>query len=146
MEIPEPTRPLNHHIPLQVRFNDFDAFGHINNNVYLEFFDLGKALYFNEITGCEFDPAAIAAVVVNINCNFYAPTRMGEELEVQTACTRLGDRSLTLEQRIVNPATGSVKSAATTVMAGFDLETQGSAPINPRLREALIARDDPARS
>ncbi len=135
--IKEPSRPLRHRVDLQVRFGDFDSYGHINNNVYLQFFDLGKALYFNEITGKAFDVEAISAAVVNINCNFYAPTVMGEDLIVQTACCHLGDRSLTLEQRILNPNNGSIKCDAITVMAGFDIKTQSSAPIREELKRAI---------
>lgn len=141
MEIKEPSRPLNHRVDLQVRFNDFDGFGHINNNVYLEFFDLGKALYFNDLTGGEYDPEAISAVVVNINCNFYAPTRMGEPLQVRTACVHIGDRSLVLEQQIVNPDSGGVKCDARTVMAGFDIATQGPAPIRETLKAAIAEKE-----
>jgi acyl-CoA thioester hydrolase len=135
--IKEPSRPLRHRVDLQVRFGDFDSFGHLNNNVYLQFFDLGKALYFNEITGKAFDPESVSAAVVNINCNFYAPTLMGEDLIVQTACCHLGDRSITLEQRILNPSNGSIKCDAITVMAGFDIKTQSSAPIKEALRKAI---------
>lgn len=135
--IKEPSRPLRHSVDLQVRFGDFDMFGHLNNNVYLQFFDLGKSLYFRDLTGKKFDVESIGAAVVNINCNFYAPTSVDENLVVLTACTRLGDRSITLEQRILNPATGSIKCDATSVLAGFDIKTQSSAPILPALRQAI---------
>ncbi len=137
--IKEPSRPLKHTVELQVRFGDFDIFGHLNNNIYLQFFDLGKALYFNDLTGKQYDAESISAAVVNINCNFYAPTALGEDLVVKTACTRLGDRSFTLEQRILNPTTGSIKCDAVSILAGFDIKTQSSAPILPSLRAAITA-------
>ena len=36
----------NHRVPVQLRFNDADALGHINNSVYFSFYDLGKTEYF----------------------------------------------------------------------------------------------------
>jgi acyl-CoA thioester hydrolase len=135
--IKEPSRPLQHCVDLQMRFGDYDMFGHLNNNIYLQFFDLGKSLYFNDLTGKQNDAESLGAAVVNINCNFYAPTAPGEKLVVKTACTRIGDKSLTLEQRILNPETGSIKSDAVSVLAGFDVKTQSSAPIIPSLRAAI---------
>ncbi len=47
--IPEAGFPFNHRLELQIRFNDIDMFGHLNNSVYLQFFDLGKMNYFNTV-------------------------------------------------------------------------------------------------
>ena len=32
--------------PIQLRFNDIDQMGHVNNAVIMEFFDYGKMKYF----------------------------------------------------------------------------------------------------
>ena len=37
---------FNHTLPIQLRFNDVDKFGHVNNTVYFSFYDLGKTEYF----------------------------------------------------------------------------------------------------
>ena len=34
-----------HRIPIQIRFNDVDRYGHVNNNAYFAFYDLGKEDY-----------------------------------------------------------------------------------------------------
>ena len=36
-------------LPLQIRFSDIDALGHINNNIYFSYFDLGKVNYLHPI-------------------------------------------------------------------------------------------------
>lgn len=130
-------RPFRHIVPLQMRFGDYDTFGHINNNVYMAFYDLGKSLYFTDVLDRPFSPLTVAAVVVNVNVDFLAPTTIGERLEVRTMVTHLGERSVTMYQRIVNPDTGSVKTQATSILAGFDVTTQGSAPLNPELVDAI---------
>ena len=37
---------FHHTLPIQLRFNDVDKFGHVNNTVYFSFYDLGKTEYF----------------------------------------------------------------------------------------------------
>ena len=46
---------FNHTLPIQLRFNDVDKFGHVNNTVYFSFYDLGKASYFETVKGKEID-------------------------------------------------------------------------------------------
>ena len=31
-----------HRLPIQIRFNDVDRYGHVNNNAYFAYYDLGK--------------------------------------------------------------------------------------------------------
>lgn len=114
---------FRHHIPLQMRFNDIDMLGHLNNSVYLTFMDLAKAKYFNEVNGDPVDISTMGIVVVNINANFCVPTFFDEEIEVETAVIAIGDKSMTLEQRIYSVPDHQVKCSCRTVMAGFDVKT-----------------------
>lgn len=133
--------PLSHRTEIQVRFGDFDMFGHINNNAYLQYLDLGKALYFSEVVQDSLNPVTLGMVIVNINVNFFSPTVPDEPIVLETACIRLGERSAQLGQRILNPVTGNVKCEAITTMAGFDVKTQSGAPIPEPVRRALAARE-----
>lgn len=40
---------FHHTLPIQLRFNDVDKFGHVNNTVYFSFYDLGKTEYFGSV-------------------------------------------------------------------------------------------------
>ena len=75
---------FRHSLPLQIRFNDIDTLGHVNNSVYFPFFDLGKADYFNAVRGENVDWKKADIVVANINCDFLAPVYFNEKIEVRT--------------------------------------------------------------
>ena len=113
--------------------------GHINNTVLIQYFDLGKMRYFEDILGKNFTQKGFSAVIVNINCDFFAPAFIDDDLEVRTATVAMGDKSLTLEQRIVDSKTGEVKCASRTVMAGFDPVGLKSAPIGDKFTSAIAA-------
>lgn len=121
--------PFRHCQPLQIRFSDIDMLGHLNNNVYLTFMDLAKIRYFSAVKGTPITAQDLAMVVVHIDCDFLAPTFLDDNIEVWTRVTRIGDRSLNLEQRIVNADTGEVKCIGRTVMAGYDPATALGAPL-----------------
>lgn len=135
--VADPGHPFYHAVGLQTRFNDYDMLGHLNNNIYLTFMDMAKVRYFQDANPEPVDWKEAGVVVVNINCSFYAPSLYGEPLEALTAVTSIGEKSLTLEQRILNSETGETKCVGLTVMAGFDPATMTSAPIAPRWVELI---------
>ncbi|MCM1076915.1 MAG: acyl-CoA thioesterase [Bacteroides sp.] len=121
---------FRHRMPLQMRFNDIDLLGHLNNSVYLTFMDLAKARYFEDVNGGPVDISRMGIVIVNINANFCAPTFFNEEIEVETATVAIGEKSLTLEQRIYSMPGHQVKCSCRTIMAGFDIRSNTSIPIS----------------
>lgn len=116
-------------LPVQIRFSDIDMLGHLNNNVYLTFFDLAKIDYFGAAMGRSVTATDLCMVVVNINCDFLSPSFLGDCLEVWTQAVHIGEKSLVLEQRIVERNTGVTKCVSRTVMAGYDPETHQGAPL-----------------
>ncbi|MCH5346893.1 MAG: acyl-CoA thioesterase [Muribaculaceae bacterium] len=129
--------PYRHYIPLQTRFTDFDMLGHLNNNVYMAFMDMGKADYFTRVMEGNVDWTNPGVVVVNINCDYFAPVMPGEEIELLTTVDSVGQHSFTMDQRILNASTGEVKCAARTVMVGFDTMTGQSTLIPDAWIKAL---------
>ena len=126
---PEVEFEFRHRQPVQIRFNDIDIFGHLNNTIYMAFLDLGKARYYTDVLGNVFNLKGTSAVIVNTNISFCSPTYMEEPLCVLTACSRVSRHSFTLDQRVVNPATGDVKCYASTVLAAFDARTATGADL-----------------
>lgn len=133
----EVTTPYRHTVPVQLRFNDIDALGHMNNAAYFSVFDLAKAAYFNEVRGEKIDWTRIDVVIANINCNFFTQTFFHEPVAVQTQTVRIGQRSIQLMQQVINSETGEVKAQCSVVMVSFDVATGTSKPLSDQWREAL---------
>lgn len=134
-----PLSEFEHSVDLQIRFNDIDILGHLNNTVYFSFFDTGKAYYFEHIMGGKMDWKRVEAVIANVDCAYISPIYFGEEIEVRTRCMEVHEKSFKLQQVIVEKKTGEIKAAAETVMVSFDPETKKSMPVPDRWREALMA-------
>ena len=104
--------------------------------------DLGKTSYFNSVKADLIDWKFINVVVVNINCNFYSPGYINEPIAVLTTITSISQRSLKMEQRVINTETGDVKCAGTTIMAGFDPTTAQGAEIDPEWVKAICSYEE----
>ena len=134
----ESTLPIFHHsLPLQLRFNDIDLLGHVNNSVYFSFYDLGKARYFEAVKAQNIDWKKADVVVANVNADFLSPIYSGEAIAVQTATVEIGNRSFKLLQQIINTETGQVKGICRTVMVGFDITAGTAALISDDWKDAL---------
>ena len=140
--VPQATQPFRHVTPIQIRFNDIDVIGHINNNAYLEYMDLGKTAYFNAVKPELVNWKHINVVIVNINCDFFSPGYINEPIAVLTTVTSISQRSLKLEQRIINIETGDVKCVGHTVMAGFDPVTAQGAEIDAEWVKSICAYEE----
>lgn len=136
----EAMRKLFHHrVPIQIRFNDVDRLGHVNNNAYFAYYDLGKEEYVKNVLHIDYDTAEVVPVVANINADFFAPIFYGDEIVVETRICNLGQKSFTLEQQAVNQQTGDVVCRCSTVMVCYSLREKASADIPETYRHAIEA-------
>lgn len=127
---------FHHILPIQLRFNDVDQFGHVNNTVYFSFYDLGKTDYFQTVCP-HVDWGRDGVVVVHIETDFLAQIRATEPIAVETAVTAIGTKSFDLLQRAINTQTGEIKCICRSVMVAFDLLQRESKPLDEEWIEAI---------
>ncbi len=130
---------FRHRVPIQIRFNDVDRYGHVNNNAYFAFYDLGKEDYLANVLRVNYRESDVVPVIANINADFFQPIFYGDKIVVETRIAHIGQKSFTLQQRAVNEKTGLVVCQCATVMVCFSLKEQVSASIPEAYREAILA-------
>lgn len=131
-----PLSKFDHSVDLQIRFNDIDILGHLNNTVYFSFYDTGKAYFFEHIMG-KMDWQHVESVIANVDCAYIAPIYFGEEIAVYTRCAGVFDKSFVIQQVIVEKNSGEIRSCAESVMVAFDPVTKKSMQVPDRWRAAL---------
>ena len=73
---------FKHSVPVQLRFNDADSLGHVNNSVYFSFYDLGKTEYFKAVRGESIFNNPIDIVVSHAKVCFLAPVFLTDNITV----------------------------------------------------------------
>jgi len=127
---------FHHTLPVQIRFNDVDKFGHVNNTVYFQFYDTGKTEYFADVCpNVDWEKEAI--VVVHIEANFISQIKGSDHIAVQTAVSKVGKKSFHLVQQVIDVDTQEVKCVCTSVMVTFDLEKHESMDLTPEWVSAM---------
>ena len=126
-----------HTLPIQIRFNDVDQMGHVNNAVIMEYFDLGKSAFFTE-AGIPPEQGDFTVMIVHFEVDFTSQIRYHDKIAVTTAVKRIGNKSIAVEQHIVNQETGADCAVCNTVMAGYCRSAHSSAPIPEELKTILL--------
>ncbi len=110
---------FRHITPVQVRFNDIDIMGHVNNSVHQNYYDLARIEYFKVVLREEIDWFGFTVVIASITIDFYKPVLLQEKAAVRTRVEQIGEKSLTMIQELFNPETGEVKSFNRAVLVGY---------------------------
>lgn len=127
---------FKHTVPLQIRFNDVDKFGHVNNAVYLTFYDLGKTDYIGSICP-NVDWERDAIVIVHLEVDFVSQIFGTDQIAVQTAVTSIGTKSFDLLQRVIDTQTGTVKCICKSTMVTYDLTEHTTKPLSEEWVNAI---------
>lgn len=106
-------------IPIQVRFRDTDAMGHVNNAVYLSYLELARMEYWKNLFGLEeFDK--VDFILARLEIDYRVPVKLGDLISVYIRMTEMGGSSFKFEYAIVEEKTSRVMTTARTVQAFYD--------------------------
>lgn len=92
---------MSHRTELKVRGFHCDAYGHVNNARYLEFFEEGRwsALEAHGLIK-KFNELGLQFYIVNINLNFKLALLPDQHFVVETSLGEVGRKTLTFHQEI----------------------------------------------
>lgn len=104
---------------IQVRFSDLDFLGHVSNSVYAQYFDLARIDFFNEVDKLSKTPHN---VIASVKMDMLREIRFDHEVVVDTWCSHVGNKSMTIEHHIY--ADGECATTSSSVVVGFDRKTR----------------------
>ncbi len=119
-----------HRTDIQVRFNDTDALGHINNSSYALYAELGRLELLKHI-----DALTGNFILACLNINFRAQITYLQKVYVNTYIKKLGNSSITMNHDIY--ADDKLAANANSVIVRFDYKANKSVPVPEGLRERL---------
>ncbi len=126
-----------HRTPVQIRFNDVDVMGHVNNSVYQHYFDYARLQYFERVFGYRLDWHDEVLVLVRIEIDFIKPVYMYDPVKVVTKVYHLGNKSLKMEQRLVGEQDDDIRCRSRAVLSGFNYQKGESIPLQDEWREQI---------
>jgi acyl-CoA thioester hydrolase len=108
--------------PVFIRFSDLDAMGHVNNAVYLSYFEEARIAFFKERIGLNWNWSENGILVVRNEIDYKAPIFHNDAPIAKTWCQSIGRSSLTINYELVLTRSGSeiIASTGSTVIVCYN--------------------------
>ncbi len=138
---PRPTpQPRDHYRafrPIGTRWMDNDVYGHVNNVVYYSWFDTAVNAWLIEQGALDIQAGDVIGLVVETQCNYFAPLAFPQTVEAGIRVAHLGQSSVRYEVGLF--AAGETLAAACGhfVHVYVDRETRRPVPLPNKLRKTL---------
>ena len=130
---PWPTR-----LSAPVSWSDMDAFGHVNNTMYLKWFENARIAWF-EACGVMAEmsvpgKAGIGPILASTSCRFLRPVAYPDRIVAEARTVRIGRSSFTMAYRVHSETLNTLVAEGEGVVVMVDYGTGQSAPISEALR------------
>lgn len=128
--------------PIDIRWGDMDAYGHVNNAQYFTYCESARIRYFDELDleACRDDPRHGPAVVT-ATCNFRQQVHYPSQLEVCVRASHIGRKSFTLEYSLFRAGSDDVVADGSSVVVWVDYAVGKSIPLPAELEKRIRELD-----
>ena len=130
------TEDFRCHAPIEIRFRDVDMMGHVNNAVYLTYFEVARAHYWRRLGEAE-SQRIRTYVVARAECDFLSPATLDDELECHLRVASFGRTSFTFEYLLRDRRSGRPVAEGRTVQVMYDYATRRPRPLDAPFKEAI---------
>src|SRR5512146_96231 len=126
--------------PMEVRYADIDAQGHLNNAKFLTYFEQARIRYFENLglfrKGQSF--MDIGMIVADIHIKFLAPVFLGTPVQIGVRTEGIGNKSITMRETVADADTGGLFADGTVILVAYDYHTRQTIPVPESWRQKLM--------
>jgi acyl-CoA thioester hydrolase len=120
---------------LQVRFSDCDMMQHVNNAIYLNYFEETRIHYFREILGTDWDWSKNGILLRRNELDYLKPVFLNDPVEIWCYLKHIGEKSFTLAYEV--KVNGELRTTGVSVLVCYDSTIHRPVPIPERMRGGL---------
>jgi acyl-CoA thioester hydrolase len=120
---------------LQVRFSDCDMMQHVNNAIYLNYFEEARIHYFRQLVGIDWDWKKNGVLLRKNELEYLKPVFLNDPVTIEVFLKHVGDKSFTLAYEV--KVLGELRTTGTSVLVCYDSIVKTSIPIPARMKEGL---------
>jgi acyl-CoA thioester hydrolase len=119
---------------IPIRFADIDSFGHVNNALYLTYFEIARAAYWSEIL--KWDLNEMGIIIAKAEITFIKPIMLHDELLAYVKTSGIGNKSFTIDYALAATKNGheEICTTGSTVCIAYNYENKCSTLIPENYR------------
>jgi acyl-CoA thioester hydrolase len=128
---------LLHSLAMPVRWGDMDALGHVNNILYLQYFEQSRIAW-SESLGYGLDQRSEGMILLKSSITYLKPVTYPANIEIRLYAGRLGRTSFALVNELRVEGKGDeLWTEGEFLIVWFDYRAGKAAPIPTKLRVVL---------
>jgi acyl-CoA thioester hydrolase len=129
-------------IEIPVAWGEMDAFGHVNNAVYIRYLESGRVAYFMQLGLIEFlQQTSISPILHSIQCRYRAAVTYPDIVVVGTRISAVAEDRVTFQHRIVSQRLNRVAAEGEGIVVAFDYRTGQKAALPDEVRRRIEAHE-----
>ncbi len=118
--------------PVEVRFRDLDALGHVNHATIVTYLEVARTVWWRErLAGRPFHEEGF--LIARVEMDYRKPILLGDDVHVQMRVVQVGTTSFSLGYRVVRMPGDMVLAEGQSVQVLMDFKHQRPSPIRPEL-------------
>lgn len=124
---------------IEIRWRDYDAFGHVNNSVYLDYLEEVRDQWLERVVGR--DGSSWDFVLVRVAIDFRRELKVDRDHSIVASCelARVGRSSVHTREQVRTPD-GELAAEAESVLVARNQGETSSRPLSPEERAAFGER------
>ena len=124
-----------------VRWGDMDLLGHVNNIMYLQYFETARIEYMVRAGLGPPGPAwrEHGFIVASLDCRFRAPVTYPDTLSVGARVAALGDDRIIIEHAAYSQKLGKIAAEGDALLISYEYAAGRRSPLPQTFREAVLA-------
>jgi len=126
--------------PIEVRYGDLDPQGHVNNAKHLTYFEQARIAYLVELGLFTKDQSfmEIGVILADVHITYLEPVYFGQKIKVGVHVAKLGNKSMTWEQNILDADSGKEIAKGEVVMVTYNYSESQTISIPENWRRKII--------
>lgn len=124
-------------IPIQVRFRDLDAMGHVNNAVYFSYFEVGRLEFFKQILKAK-TSMDFPFILAKCEANYFLPIEINSpEINLQMWAGDFGKKSFKFFYEIVSNNEKIKFADGLSIQVFYDYQSKKTVEIPDTFKEKI---------
>lgn len=124
-------------VPFDLRFNDMDGLGHVNNAAYLTLFEHARMRFFTEEAGSDSEKD-FPFILAHASLDYKHPMRLGAKPQVTMWTSRVGGKSWDFDYEIKDREKTLVYATGKTVQVAYDYYLDRTDRLEGDLKELVV--------
>ncbi len=120
---------------ISVRYSDLDVMGHVNNSIYLTYFEMARVHYFGRFLGRKWDWKKDGIILVKNEIEYKKPIFLHDLPQIEVTTSHIGTKSFILDYSVM--VKDNLCAIGSSTLVAFDTEKNSTVEIPDSMRAML---------